>query len=174
MALNYESSRKGLPKSSRPANRYRDDEDYEPQVTITAYAMTADDGVGRTPDDVNYDLEGQAISVELFNMQEVQRMADARAAKEAEVADLIEKFIGFFIGINEDGMVIYWEKDFERKTDSKIYRYAALYSDGLWWITGRHTGGRTASAMITELIKMKQTPKTITVAYMAQLLRDQA
>ncbi len=154
-------------KSNRPVNPpdYDDDEvAYRPR-----------EGVGRTPDQVNYDLEGQEISLELFHWQAAVRANEEQARKEAEVAELVEQFIQLFDRLEEDGMVIYWEKDFQRtNSEPKKYRYAALHSDGLWWITGRHTSGRTTEAMITELIKMRQTDKTVTVAYMAQLLKDQS
>lgn len=124
---------------------------------------------GRTPDEANYDLEGQEISYDLFEWQAAVKANDERAKKEAEVAELVEKFGEMFSTLERDAMVIYWEKDFQRtNAEAKKYRYAALYSDGLWWITGRHTGGRTTEAMITELIKMKQRPLSVQASYIAR------
>lgn len=112
--------------------------------------------------DSNYDTVGESISVELFNLQEAERVETERVAKELAVAKTIEGFTALLEDARH-GTILYWNKFFERKNDVKLYRYAALYSDGLWWITGRHTHGRTTEAMITELIKMRQSPGDIKI-----------
>lgn len=112
--------------------------------------------------DSNYDTVGESISVELFNLQEAERVETERVAKELAVAKTIEGFTALLEDARH-GTILYWNKFFERKNDVKLYRYAALYSDGLWWITGRHTHGRTTEAMITELIRMKRSPGDIKI-----------
>ena len=144
--------RKPKPRPTAPREAYDDDEDEDydggpvPDPTI---------GVGN-------DLEGASISVELFNLQEAERVAKERAMKEVEVALLVRGF-DHLLRLAPDGSILYWERVFGRKTEeNRLYRYAALFSDGLWWITGRHTSGRTHEAMITELIRHSQKPTQVT------------
>lgn len=105
------------------------------------------------------DMEGAEIARDLFELQRVEREKIEREAKEVEVAEIIHD-LGQ-LNLANDGTIIYWTREFQRTDGAKTYRYAALFSDGLWWITGRHTHGRTTEEMIVELIRMEQTWQTI-------------
>ena len=110
---------------------------------------------------VGNDEEGAAISVDLFNLMEAERVAVLRARKEAEIALAVLDFDNLLDG-SRDGTILYWEREFERKEGApKLYRYAALFSDGLWWITGRHPKPLTRESLTTELIRQNQRAHTI-------------
>ena len=146
------------PTKTKPYTRpvYDDDEDGGDEAPF-GYGI-AEDRV--PPLGVGNDEEGAAISVDLFNLAEADRVAVLRARKEAEIAETIINFDTLLEG-PLDGTILYWERIFGRKDGEKMYRYAALFSDGLWWITGRHTSGRTQQAMITELILHGQRADTV-------------
>ena len=98
-----ERDRLAYPKAyPKPTNRSRLDEFDEDDDTPDD--RWRGDGV-----DSNYDTVGESISVELFNLQEAERVETERVAKELAVAKTIEGFTALLEDARH-GTILYWNK----------------------------------------------------------------
>lgn len=118
--------------------------------------------------------EDRRVAEELFQLRAAEQAETERRAREYRVGIEIAAFEEWLIGyLDADGIVLYWEKTYDREGDSgKTYRTVAVYSDGLWWSSGKSTAGRTTAKLISFWIGQGLTKDDITAANMGQLLKD--
>lgn len=117
--------------------------------------------------------EDRRIAEELFQLRAAEQAETDRLAREYRVATEIAAFEEWIKGLDFDGMALYWEKTYDREGDSgKTYRTVAVYSDGLWWSSGKSTAGRTTAKLISFWIGQGLTRVDITAANMGLLLKD--
>ena len=128
-----------------------------------------------TPRWQDQEPEDRRIAEELFQLRAAEQLEIDRLAREYRVATELTAFEDWIrlLRLQEDGMVLYWEKTFDREGDSgKTYRTACVYSDGLWWASGKSTAGRTTDKLIAFWIGQGLTKDDITATNMGQLLKD--
>ena len=60
--------------------------------------------------------------------------------EEAKVREVFDTLDGILAEIGTNDPVVRWTAQF--RIDGKVYQYAALLTNGAWYITGRDTTGR--------------------------------
>lgn len=158
------------------AYTYEEDE-FPPRAKSKPRSSREEEVPPCTPRWQDQEPEDRRIAEELFQLRVIWegRLEIDRLAREYRVATELTAFEDWIrlLRLQEDGMVLYWEKTFDREGDSgKTYRTACVYSDGLWWASGKSTAGRTTDKLIAFWIGQGLTKDDITATNMGQLLKD--
>lgn len=82
---------------------------------------------------------------------EISDVVSKRRAKKIEkIVDEVEAVLDQIP--SEDGYIVAWSAKF--KTGDKVYRYAAIQSGGVWWVTNR-TGSITRDQLLEMLVEQR-------------------